>query len=47
LRQLDPERIERDRAVIQVLNVALPIALSIAGGLLFHAIRRRRYRTAA
>jgi ABC-2 type transport system permease protein len=47
LRQLDPQRIERERTGIQVFNVVLPLVLSIAGGLLFHIVRRRRYRSAA
>ena len=43
LRQLDPERIVRDRGFWQALNVALPVAVSLLGGLVFFYLRRRRY----
>ena len=43
LRQLDPERIARDRGFWQTLNVGLPVLVSILGGIVFFALRRRRY----
>ncbi|MEO8069454.1 MAG: gliding motility-associated ABC transporter substrate-binding protein GldG [Flavobacteriales bacterium] len=43
LRQLDPERSADDRSFWQVINVALPIGLSLAIGGLLHLLRRRRY----
>lgn len=43
LRQLDPERIARERGFWQALNVGAPVVLSILGGLVFFALRRRRY----
>jgi len=47
LRQLDPERIERERLPLQIFNTVLPIVLSILGGLAFHMLRRRRMRSNA
>lgn len=43
LRQLDPEKTERDRTVLQVRNVGLPILITLVGGALFLVLRRRRY----
>ncbi len=43
LRQLDPEQTARDRGFWQLLNVALPVVLSILGGILFFTLRRRRF----
>ncbi|MFT3885428.1 MAG: gliding motility-associated ABC transporter substrate-binding protein GldG [Flavobacteriales bacterium] len=43
LRQLDTGRIEAERSTLQVVNVGLPILLSIAGGTVFLLLRRRRY----
>ena len=43
LRQLDPERISRERGFWQALNVGAPVVLSILGGIAFFALRRRRY----
>lgn len=43
LRQLDPERIVRERAFWQALNVGSPVVISLIGGLLFIALRKRRY----
>ena len=43
LRQLDAERTTRQRTTLQLINVALPIAISLLGGLLFFVLRRRRY----
>lgn len=47
LRQLDPERIERERLPLQIFNTVLPIVLSILGGLAFHILRRRHMRSNA
>jgi ABC-2 type transport system permease protein len=47
LRQLDPERTMRERGFWQVLNVALPVVLSLLGGLLFFYSRKRRFATVA
>lgn len=47
LRQLDPERIARERTKWQLINVGLPVLLSVLGGTLFFALRRRRYAHAA
>ena len=43
LRQLDPERTARERGIWQTLNVGLPVLVSILGGIVFFALRRRRY----
>lgn len=43
LHQLDPHAIEADRARIQVGNVALPILLTLLGGITFIVLRKRRY----
>jgi gliding-associated putative ABC transporter substrate-binding component GldG len=42
LRQLDPVRIERDRTMIQLFNLVLPVLLTIGAGLLLHFLRRNR-----
>ncbi len=42
LRQLDQVRIEQERTKWQVINLAVPIALSVIAGLLYHFHRRRR-----
>ncbi len=47
LRQLDPEKTTRSRGFWQLVNVGLPVLLSMLGGLLFFYIRRRRYATVA
>lgn len=47
LRQLDAQRVERDRRSLQVANVVLPIVISIAAGTVFFLLRRRRYAHAA
>ncbi|MBS1570727.1 MAG: gliding motility-associated ABC transporter substrate-binding protein GldG [Bacteroidetes bacterium] len=43
LHQLDPQRIEAQRLAIQVANVLLPILLGLAGGAVFHLLRKRRF----
>ncbi len=43
LRQLDPERTAQERGFWQVLNVGLPVLFSLLGGIIFFALRRRRY----
>ncbi|HMQ76945.1 MAG TPA: gliding motility-associated ABC transporter substrate-binding protein GldG [Flavobacteriales bacterium] len=43
LRQLDPVRSVGERALWQVVNLAVPSAVVILAGLLFHALRKRRY----
>lgn len=43
LRQLDAERTTRQHASLQLINVALPIVISVLGGILFFFLRRRRY----
>lgn len=43
LRQLDMERVARERGRWQLINVAVPVLLSILGGVLFFVLRRRRY----
>ncbi|MEZ4756428.1 MAG: gliding motility-associated ABC transporter substrate-binding protein GldG [Flavobacteriales bacterium] len=45
LRQLDPVRTERERTMIQLFNLVLPVLLTIGGGLLLHFLRRRRSNT--
>ncbi len=47
LRQLDMERIGRERGFWQMLNVGLPVLVSLLAGLLFFTLRRRRYATTA
>ena len=47
LRQLDPERTSGERGFWQAVNIGLPVLLSILGGLVFFALRRRRYATIA
>ena len=42
LRKLDQQRIVEQRTAWQVINVGLPIALTIIAGMLFHLARRRR-----
>lgn len=42
LRQLDPKRIVEERLPLQVLNVALPILITILAGIGFHLVRVRR-----
>ena len=42
LRQLDQLRVEQERTRWQVINLAVPIALSVIAGLLYHFNRRRR-----
>ena len=42
LRQLDPKRVELERTQWQVVNIAVPIALVLVLGVLFHTYRRRR-----
>jgi ABC-2 type transport system permease protein len=42
LRQLDPLRIERERTIIQLVNLVLPVLLTIAAGLSIHFLRRTR-----
>lgn len=46
LRQLDPQRIEQGRTGLQVLNVGLPILITVIAGLAFHFFRRRSNRIA-
>ncbi len=43
LRQLDPERISRQRSMLQWTNVGLPLVISLIGGALFVFLRKRRY----
>lgn len=43
LHQLDPHRIEADRAQIQAANVVLPIVIGLLGGAVFYLLRRRRH----
>jgi gliding-associated putative ABC transporter substrate-binding component GldG len=45
LRQLDPLRAENERTLIQLLNLALPVLLTIGGGVLLHFLRRKRTNT--
>jgi ABC-2 type transport system permease protein len=42
LRQLDPLRIERERTIIQLVNLVLPVLLTIAAGLSIQFLRRTR-----
>lgn len=42
LRQLDPQRIEKERARLQVVNVGLPILLTLIAGIAYNYARRRR-----
>ena len=42
LRQLDAARIERERTKWQIINVGVPIVLTVIAGLLYNFIRRRR-----
>jgi len=42
LRQLDPERILTERTRWQLVNIVVPVLLSIAFGILFNLARRRR-----
>ena len=37
------ERVARERGRWQLINVAVPVLLSILGGVLFFVLRRRRY----
>jgi ABC-2 type transport system permease protein len=43
LRLLDKQRIQNERLYWQVLNVVLPLVLLVAFGILFNALRRRRF----
>jgi ABC-2 type transport system permease protein len=43
LRMLDPEKVSKNRAMWQVINVALPIALTIFIGGLYWFFRKKRY----
>ena len=43
LHQLDPHRVEADRARIQAANVILPILIGLLGGAVFYLLRKRRY----
>ena len=47
LRQLEPERIVVERTKWQVLNIAGPMALALAGVLVFAWFRKKRYALAA
>ncbi len=47
LRLLDPEKTEDERAVWQFINIAVPLLVIIACGLIFQYIRRRKYGSAA
>lgn len=42
LRQLDMLRVERERTKWQVINIAVPITISVLIGLVYHYYRRRR-----
>lgn len=42
LRQLDPLRSENERTLIQLLNLVLPVLLTIGGGVMLHFLRRKR-----
>lgn len=42
LRQLDPQRVEKERTGLQVFNVGLPIVITIIAGIAYHYARRRR-----
>jgi len=43
LRLLDPKRVKEERGQWQLVNIALPIVLIIAFGLVYQQLRRRRY----
>ncbi len=47
LRTLDTARVEDERTRWQAINLVIPVLLSLAAGLAFHLLRRRRYATAA
>jgi gliding-associated putative ABC transporter substrate-binding component GldG len=46
LRLLDPEKTEDERAVWQLINIAVPLLVIIACGLIFQFIRNRKYGSA-
>ncbi len=46
LRLLDPEKTEDERAVWQFINIAVPLLVIIACGLIFQFIRKRKYGSA-
>ena len=43
LRMLDPKKTEEDRGFWQLVNVALPISLILLSGLIYQALRTRKY----
>lgn len=43
LRTLDPKKIDSDKTFWQIINIASPVALVIIFGLIFQAIRKRKY----
>ena len=43
LRLLDPKRVDTEKTKWQLINIALPIILVIAFGLLYQQLRKRRY----
>lgn len=43
LRQLDPKRATQERGLWQLLNMGVPVGISLVLGFLFHLFRQRRY----
>jgi gliding-associated putative ABC transporter substrate-binding component GldG len=45
LRLLDSHKVEEQKSLWQLINIALPIALTILSGFIYQALRKRRYAT--
>lgn len=43
LRLLDPAKVEANRTFWQLINIALPLLLVVAGGYVYQLVRRRKY----
>ena len=43
LRKLDKQKVEDERTLWMFINIVLPIALVVAGGLIFQFVRKRKY----
>lgn len=43
LRLLDAKKVEEERSLVQMTNIAVPIVLVILFGLIYHVLRKRKY----